>query len=72
MTTPHTTVRAIDEMTAYLEKDGSWTVEMIGTVDSERATITLKGVNFELVSEMGEPIKLRGIVNENRSSGITF
>lgn len=51
----------VDEIAAYHEGNGLWTVELIGTVNSKRATITLKGVNIELVSEIGEPITLRGI-----------
>lgn len=61
-----------DEIAAYQEGNGSWTVELIGTVGSKRETITLKGVDIELVSEMGQPMKLRGIVNESRSSGTSF
>lgn len=69
MATTSETFRAVDEIAAYQEGNGSWTVELIGTVNSKRATITLKGVNIELVSEIGEPITLRGIVN---GSGTSF
>lgn len=61
-----------DEIAAYQEPGGSWTVELIGTVDSKRETITLHGVDIELVSEMGQPLKIRGIVHEGGSSGTLF
>lgn len=63
---------AIDEIAAYQEGNGLWMVELIGTVDSERKTITLHGVDIELVSEIGQPIKLIGVVHETRSSGTSF
>ena len=61
-----------DEIAAYQEPGGSWTVELIGTANSKSATITLKGVDIELVSEIGETLKLRGIIHESGSGGTLF
>ena len=61
-----------DEITAYREGNGLWTVELIGTANSKSATITLRGVDIELVSEIGQPIKLIGVVHETRSGGTSF
>lgn len=69
MATTRKAFPVVDEIAAYREKDDSWTVELIGNDDSQEATITLKGVNIELVSEIGKPITLRGIVN---GSGTSF
>lgn len=69
LTTTSEASPVVDEIAAYHEGNGLWTVELIGTANSKRATITLKGVNIELVSEIGEPITLRGIVD---GSGTSF
>lgn len=61
-----------DEIAAYQEGNGLWTVELIGTANSKSATVTLRGVDIELVSEMGQPIKLIGVVHETRSGGTSF
>ena len=72
MTTTNETITAVDEIEAYPEGNGLWTVELIGTANSKSATITLKGVDIELVSEIGETLKLRGIVHESGSGGTLF